>query len=106
MRVTAKGWILFSASAALGAALSLARCFSPELPTCAYICNKTEPRCPDEYECRADCYCHLKGSTEACGFPQDMGCDAATPRPDFAAPAQDLATAPDQAAAVDLAGMD
>ena len=81
--VSAKGWLLFSASAALGAALALTRCFSPELPTCAYICNTAEPRCPDEYECRADCYCHLKGSTEACGFPQDMGCDAATPPPDL-----------------------
>ena len=88
-----KGWILFSASAALGAALALSRCFTPELPTCAYTCGKTEPRCPDEYECRTDCYCHLKGSTEACGFPQDMGCDAAKPPPDLATPAKDL-TAP------------
>ncbi len=106
MRVTAKGWVLFSASAAVGAALSLSRCFSPELPTCAYICNKTEPRCPDEYECRSDCYCHLKGSVEACGFPLDMGCDAAIPPPDLAAPAKDLATPPDQATPADLASSD
>lgn len=95
--VTPKGWLLFSASAALGVALSLARCFSPELPTCAYICGKSEPRCPDEYECRSDCYCHLKGSTEACSFDMASGCDAATPPPDLAGPAKDLATPPDLA---------
>jgi hypothetical protein len=99
--VSTKGWLLLAASAALGVTLALARCFSPQLPTCAYICNKTEPRCPDEYECRADCYCHLKGSTEGCGFPQDLGCDAATPAPDLASTPKDLAMAPP-----DLAGTD
>lgn len=104
--VPAKGWILLSTGAALGAALALARCFSPELPTCAYICNKTEPRCPEQYECRDDCYCHLKGSVEACEFPQDMnGCDLASPPPDLAAPRPDQATPPDLST-VDLAGTD
>ena len=105
MSIPAKGWILFSVSAALGAALSLSRCFSPELPTCAYICNKTEPRCPEEYECRSDCYCHLKGSVAACDFPKDLGCDAATP-PDLAVPPKDLAMPPDQAQTPDLSGSD
>ena len=100
--LSARGWILFSASAALGAALLLSRCFSPELPTCAYICNKTEPRCPEQYECRDDCYCHLKGSVEACDFPQDMnGCDLASRPPDLAAPRPDMAMS-----AGDLAGTD
>jgi hypothetical protein len=91
-----KGWLLLAASTVLGAALVLPRCFTADLPTCAYICGPTEPRCPDEYECRADCYCHLKGSTEACGFPVDMGCDAAQPAPDLAS-ARDLASPSDQA---------
>ncbi len=103
--VTAKGWVLFSVSAAIGVALSLTRCFSPELPTCAYVCNASEPRCPDEYECRSDCYCHLKGSTASCGFPQDMdGCGVATP--DLAGAARDFATTPDQSVAPDLNGTD
>ena len=95
-RVTTRGWLLFSASAALGVALSLTRCFSPDLPTCAYICNTSDPRCPDEYECRTDCFCHLKGSTESCGFPMDMGCSVITRLPDLAAPAKDLTPLPDQ----------
>ena len=104
--IPAKGWILLSTSAALGVALALSRCFSPELPTCSYICNKTEPRCPEQYECRDDCYCHLKGSVEACDFPQDMnGCDLASPPPDLAAPRPDQASPPDQATG-DLAGTD
>lgn len=104
--MSTKGWVLFSTSAALGAALLLSRCFSPQLPTCAYICNKTEPRCPEQYECRDDCYCHLKGSVEACDFPQDMnGCDLASPPPDLAQPRPDLTTPPDQSAG-DLAGTD
>jgi hypothetical protein len=55
-----------------GGAVSLSHCFSPELPACAYRCNATEPRCPDEYECRDDGYCHLKGSTESCPYTQDL----------------------------------
>jgi hypothetical protein len=101
-----KSWILLAASAVLGAALLLPRCFTADLPTCAYICGPTDPRCPDEYECRSDCYCHLKGSVEACGFPLDMGCDAAH-APDLAGIAD---AAPDQPAGdmppADLGGTD
>lgn len=74
-----------------GAALGLVRCFSPDLPACAYICNTAEPRCPDEYECRADSYCHLRGSTEACSYSMDL------------APAVDMLVAPDQSVPPDLA---
>jgi len=78
--------------ALLGGALALTRCFVPDLPACSYICAKegTEPRCPDEYECRMDGYCHLRGSTEACPYSMDLGPDAAQPRPDLATAAADL----------------
>lgn len=74
----------------VGAALGLVRCFNPDLPACAYICNTAEPRCPDEYECRADGYCHLRGSTEACSYSMDL------------APAVDMLVAPDQSVPPDL----
>jgi len=55
-----------------GGAVNLSHCFTPDLPACAYRCNATEPRCPDEYECRVDGYCHLKGNDEACPYTQDL----------------------------------
>jgi hypothetical protein len=67
---------------ALGASLLFVRCFSPSLPACSYRCNTTEPRCPDEYECRTDGYCHLKGNGEQCSFSMDLSPappDMATP---------------------------
>ena len=56
------------------AVLAFAGCFSPDKPTCSYACADVEPKCPDDYECRTDGYCHLKGSTTACFFS-----DAAVP---------------------------
>jgi hypothetical protein len=68
----------------------LGGCFKPERPTCSYICSESEPRCPDEYECREDNYCHLKGSTAACGFGDaSAAVDQSVPR-DMAQP-RDLA---------------
>jgi hypothetical protein len=72
-----------------GGLLFLTRCFSPTLPACSYICNSAEPKCPDEYECRADGYCHLRGSTESCPYSMDLS--PAPPRPDLSGPA-DLAS--------------
>lgn len=77
MTTQASGWFrrvgyVMLALALGGGATSLSHCFSPELPACAYRCNATEPRCPDEYECRTDGYCHLKGNTEACPYMQDL----------------------------------
>jgi hypothetical protein len=40
-------------------------CFNPDEPVCAFVCG-TGGKCPDNYECRADNYCHRKGTTEAC----------------------------------------
>lgn len=55
-------------------ALALGRCFSPELPVCAFQCGDPAdpPVCPEQYECRPDNLCHLAGSTEACPFPFDL----------------------------------
>jgi len=64
------GALLLGALALLGA-----RCFNPTLPDCSYRCRAAEdgaPRCPEEYECRADLYCHLKGSTAACPYTMDL----------------------------------
>lgn len=74
-------------------ALTLTRCFSPELPACSYRCNASEPRCPDEYECRTDGYCHLKGNSEACPFTQDL---VPPPVRDLSSSPPDLATPQDQ----------
>jgi hypothetical protein len=58
----------------LVAAITLAAgCFNVDKPICSYSCADSDPRCPDDYECRSDGYCHLTGSTEACAFS-----DAAT----------------------------
>jgi len=78
----------------VGGLVLLSRCFSPTLPACSYICNSTEPRCPDEYECRSDSYCHLRGSTESCPYSMDLG--PAAPRPDMAATVDMAAAPPDQ----------
>mgnify|MGYP000502906058 FL=1 len=82
--------IVLSAGALVGALLST-HCFSPALPACSYRCNTTEPRCPDEYECRVDGYCHLKGNSESCPFFMDL-----SPQP------ADLSTPGDMSATPDL----
>lgn len=56
------------AAACGGLVLGLSQCFAPTLPACSYQCAMDEPRCPDDYECRDDGLCHLKGNTQACNF--------------------------------------
>lgn len=85
-------WPILIGAVALPGLVSLSRCFSPSLPACSFICNKDEPRCPDDYECRSDSYCHLKGSTEECPYTMDL----ATPPDQLSLP--DLTTPPDMAA--------
>lgn len=69
-----------------------ARCFNPTLPDCAYRCGDQEPRCPPEYACWEDGYCHRRGTTTLCPFAMDL------------APPVDLRPPPDLAdAGVDLA---
>ena len=65
---------LLSAAALVLAAASFSGCFNVDKPTCSYACSDTDPKCPEDYECRADGYCHLTGTTEACAFS-----DAAVP---------------------------
>ena len=56
------------------AAASFSGCFNVDKPTCSFVCSDTTPKCPDDYECRTDGYCHLVGTTDACLFS-----DAAMP---------------------------
>jgi hypothetical protein len=57
------------ASAALAlASLALSGCFNVDEPVCSYACAEVEPKCPEDYECRSDGYCHKKGTTGACSF--------------------------------------
>lgn len=82
-------------------ALTTARCFSPDLPACAYICAATAPRCPDQYECRDDGYCHKRGSTEACPYRMDL-----SPAPPDLTPPLDLASSPDLTPPPDMPASD
>jgi hypothetical protein len=54
-----------------------AGCFSPNEPTCSFACADSDPKCPLDYTCLSDGYCHLQGDTASCGFsdasvPLDM----------------------------------
>ena len=71
------------------AAIGFAGCFSPDKPSCSYACADVEPKCPEDYECRTDGYCHLKGSTTACLFG-----DAAVPI-DMSLPKADMVSTTD-----------
>lgn len=77
----------------------LSRCFSPDLPACSFVCGTEEPRCPTQYECRGDGYCHLSGSTEACPYTMDLS--PAPQRPDLSS-SGDMTAPPDQATPPDL----
>ena len=65
--------LVYAATLAL-ASLGFAGCFNVDKPTCSYACSDTDPKCPEDYECRTDGYCHLVGTTAACAFS-----DAAVP---------------------------
>jgi hypothetical protein len=85
-------WPLLAGVALFAGAVTLSRCFSPTLPACSFICNTTDPKCPDDYECRSDNYCHLTSSSETCPYSMDL-----TP-----APVVDMLDAGDMATAADL----
>jgi hypothetical protein len=88
------------------AAATLAGCFSPDQPACAFRCGDSAPVCPDNYFCGTDNYCHLNGHNEACPFPDAGVPDLPVFMPDLLMPdggAADMAT-PDMAVSVpDLA---
>ena len=53
----------------------LSQCFSPDLPACSFLCgppDQASPRCPEDYECRADGVCHQIGGTDVCPFTVDL----------------------------------
>lgn len=54
------------------AGLFCASCFAPTYTDCAFRCAAAAPLCPDEYECRADGYCHLHDSAIVCSFAADL----------------------------------
>ena len=60
---------LLAAAALALVAAGFGGCFNPDKPTCSYACSDTDPKCPDDYECRSDGYCHLVGTTGACAYP-------------------------------------
>ncbi len=64
-------------------------CFNPDKPSCSFVCSGTAPACPDDYECRADNYCHLIGNSDTCGFS-----DAAAAPLDLSATSADMVAPP------------
>lgn len=60
-------------------------CFAPTYADCAFRCASTEPKCPAEYQCMSDGYCHLPDSTTLCAIPKipDL---AGTVLPDLSTP--------------------
>jgi hypothetical protein len=66
--------------------LASAGCFSPTEPICSFACADTDPKCPLDYVCLADGYCHLHGNPQTCGFsdaavPNDMAMSLPTDMP-------------------------
>jgi hypothetical protein len=62
-------------------AIGFGGCFSPSEPICSFQCSDSDPKCPMDYTCASDGYCHLAGhESESCGFS-----DASVP-PDLAPP--------------------
>jgi hypothetical protein len=59
---------LLSLSLTVLALSGVSGCFNVDKPTCSYACSDTTPKCPDDYECRTDGYCHLTGTTASCSF--------------------------------------
>lgn len=45
-------------------------CFAPTYSDCAFRCQSSEPKCPAEYECKSDGYCHLPDSSALCAIPK------------------------------------
>lgn len=69
MRIRAAAFVVGVAAWGL-----LGSCFAPTYSDCAFRCGTQAPLCPDEYECRADGYCHLHTSAVSCApAPGDLG---------------------------------
>jgi hypothetical protein len=68
------------------ALLAGAGCFSPTQPICSFACGDSDPKCPQDYVCLGDGYCHLHGDPTSCGFsdasvPLDMSVKVASDMP-------------------------
>jgi hypothetical protein len=81
--------------------LAFAGCFNPDEPDCAFVCGP-QGKCPENYTCQPDNYCHKVGTTGPCvGFT-----DASVPdigMPDLSMPDMSLM---DDAGPPDLFGAD
>jgi hypothetical protein len=104
------------AAASLALTLGAPGCFQPDNQICSYACDPNAgnaAHCPSDFECRSDGYCHLIGSTAACGFAvADLSAvaDMSMPGPDLTLGdsggsdgGADLLVAGDLASAADLA---
>lgn len=60
---------LVVAALVAGVASGVSGCFSPNEPICSFACADSDPKCPQDYVCASDGYCHLPGhESESCGF--------------------------------------
>ncbi len=88
-------------------ALVAGGCFSYQTPMCSFACADTDPKCPPDYQCLSDGYCHLHGMAGSCGYsdaamqPGDISVSMPA---DLSMP--DLATVGPDSASFDLAGTD
>lgn len=80
-------------------ALLSGACFDPDEPPCTFACGENGA-CPDNYECQADGYCHLKGHTGPCNYSDAAVAPADLSVPDLAEddmsiPEGDMSMTPD-----------
>lgn len=76
-------------------------CFAPTYSDCAFRCASEEPKCPAEYACQADGYCHLPDSTAICAIPRPPDLAAVNPPDLTPVSAPDLAEAADASSVPD-----
>ena len=59
--------------ALIGGLTTLAACFSPGKPPCAFTCVSASHLCPDDYTCGADGLCHRAGAEDTCALTSPYG---------------------------------
>jgi hypothetical protein len=64
--------IIVSTFIGLAAGLLLSQCYVPTYSDCAFRCGSAAPRCPEQYECRTDGYCHVPDSVAVCAVGRDL----------------------------------
>ena len=96
--------VLSAIALLVAAAAALPACFSPEEPACAFRCDDSannQNRCPENYTCQADGYCHKNGTSSVCPYPDA----SATQQPDMSR-MPDLTVPPDMTMPVDVIFVD